>query len=107
MNITQEQLKDMSDSQINLLMFPLIKNFKHDVMDGEIFVFASGDTVDYCKNPNDIMPIATEHKIGSRWSYGHEKWGSEYRHDVDEYSIYAFNTNRLRAICEVFILMNQ
>ena len=109
--ITQEQLSEMSKFDINLLIARIQKR-KYTVTNlnsDELYLVCddSDEEINYCENPNDIMPIATEHKIGSRWSHGHDKWGSECLYDEDEYCIYVFNENRLRAICEVYILMNQ
>jgi hypothetical protein len=52
-----------------------------------------------CHNPSDIMPIAFANKINMRFSVNNG-WLARNK------SILSYNTNPLRSICEVYILMS-
>ena len=67
----------------------------------------------YCTNPNDIMPIAFANGIGI--GIKNNSYGERYRAFAEEdaaqgrsstHRFNKWNTNPLRAICEVYILMS-
>jgi len=107
--ITQEELSGMSDFDINKLVAKLSgiefwTSSRHVIPNSQI----RGDTLDYCNNPSDIMPIAFESFIGvDPVSNGRDFMAYIYSSDRRTYKYFSINKNPLRAICEVFILMNQ
>tara|TARA_R110000868_G_scaffold125265_1_gene331000 strand:- start:7899 stop:8258 length:360 start_codon:yes stop_codon:yes gene_type:complete len=60
----------------------------------------------YCTNHNDIMPIAFANRIDIRHDYDVLESVTALIGDEDDYLYWATNTNPLRAICEVYILMS-
>ena len=98
--ITQEQLIEMSDFEINKTVADVAgiefrTSGRHVIPADQIRC----DTLDYCNNPNDIMPIAFENKIalfplGKTWK-------------ARKQDVMSRTMNPLRAICEAYILMNQ
>jgi hypothetical protein len=63
-----------------------------------------------CQSANDIMPIAFANKIGLL-PPENNSWEAVFddlilEHSYPCYRLYAENTNPLRAICEVYILMS-
>jgi hypothetical protein len=117
----QEELKSMSDLEINILVagfqgLKIPEDWREDhffVQDGDSVYATDGGfdrsrcIPDYCNNPADIMPIAIENgiqqKVFSRVNRKPEKWWAD---DVD-YKFHSININPLRAICIVFILMSE
>tara|TARA_R110002126_G_scaffold101189_13_gene233213 strand:- start:29 stop:379 length:351 start_codon:yes stop_codon:yes gene_type:complete len=59
-----------------------------------------------CANPNDIMPIAFANRIDIKHDYDVLESVTVLIGDEDDYLYWATNTNPLRAICEVYILMS-
>tara|TARA_R110000868_G_C10865457_1_gene761841 strand:- start:742 stop:1098 length:357 start_codon:yes stop_codon:yes gene_type:complete len=114
--ITQEFLSQCSDEQINrgvawLRIMELSKFiFPHDVgigADGIHYGASIGLlNVRYCANPNDIMPIASANRIDIKHDYDVLESVTALIGDEDNYLYWATNTNPLRAICEVYILMS-
>jgi hypothetical protein len=64
------------------------------------------DTPKYCSKPNDIMPIAFSNKIDIRHDYEVLGLPTALISDEVDYLYWTTNKNPLRAICEVYILMN-
>lgn len=68
------------------------------------------NTPNYCTNPSDIMPIAFSNNfLIEPPNFFTNKWKvTKYYiiENIGERSINATNTNPLRAICEVYILMS-
>ena len=72
----------------------------------QYFILTASDDWDFnpCTNPNDIMPIAFANRIAldslfsGKWVALSPSWSSS--------GIESTNANPLRAICEVYILMN-
>lgn len=106
MNFTSEQLRELSDAEISIL----IANYlRPDLMagrygDSSSVVKCGARMYDFCNNPNDIMPIAKENKIGILFSHDTDKCAAQgpfgnpfIKHE----------NNYMRAACEVFILMKQ
>ena len=106
---TNETLTKLSDDEINQIV--------HDIQfpgGSEYDDFFSALGVNpYCSNPGVIMPIAFENRIGIEWSYKDESgdyWqaGGTNQGKPGPFERFdSINKNPLRAICEVFILMNQ
>jgi hypothetical protein len=59
-----------------------------------------------CANPNDIMPIAFANRIDIKHDYDVLESVTALIGNEDDYLYWATNTNPLRAICEVYILMS-
>mgnify|MGYP003648537022 FL=1 len=109
--INQEFLSQCSDDQINKgVAWLKAKNLSYSDL-GEMlhyndeFLFGMySDPLYYCSNPNDIMPIAFANRIGldslfsGKWVALSPSWSSS--------GIESTTANPLRAICEVYILMN-
>jgi len=111
MKYTPEQLKEMSKLAINELVAKIIKRdyvlSNLNSNDNYLWCEDREEEIDYCNNPNDIMPIAFENGIGLTRIYGDRKsWYATYD-DGDGTWESKINSNPLRAICELFILMNQ
>jgi hypothetical protein len=117
MTINKDFLEGCSDEQINhgvawleakKLSFSedcQVRSYKDNLisLDGE-FDFVP------CQNPNDIMPIAFANNYDMKSPYYFtEKWkvtASYIIPNVGEKYIDSTNSNPLRAICEVYILMS-
>ena len=107
MTITQEFLSQCSDNQINKgVGWIEAKNLSYSDL-GEIlhyddeFLFGMySDPLYYCSNPNDIMPIGFANRIDVVARGIDDDWYAVYGKNT------CLNTNPLRAICEVYILMN-
>jgi len=105
MKYTAEEFRVLSDEQIEREI--------HDILAGKDSnldsYFKSFRPRKYCSSPNDIMPIAEENKISIIFGYGwgagedvlHKAATNKDRHRE------SLNSNYMRAICEVFILMKQ
>ncbi len=107
--INQEFLSQCSDDQINKGVAWLTikewgygnehkrKSIDYYCCQGLLNSVTAGN-VNYCTNPNDIMPIAFANGIGIRFSLDNG-WIARNKVTI------SFSTNPLRAICEVYILM--
>ena len=119
--ITQEFLSQCSDEQINKGV-AWLECKKSDINNG---LFGSWVMINdqptwhgrYFKPssyPNDIMPIAFANEISIEKEEGEEEWcamsgvryADGYYYPVQAYDMFSTNTNPLRAICEVYILMS-
>ncbi len=91
----QKKLSEMTDKEINIAVFYFKNKIKHS---------ESGvDLIDYCNSYEDTMPIAFKNGMTLR-SIQPNKYAAECGlRSPDE----AINENPLRAICEVYILINQ
>tara|TARA_R110002049_G_scaffold299347_1_gene489551 strand:- start:374 stop:712 length:339 start_codon:yes stop_codon:yes gene_type:complete len=107
--ITQEFLQSCTDEQINRgvawlqaksAIINSYGNWWHSV--GEPNIIYKGSFSNHfqpCVWPNDIMPIAFANRIGVTPRGVDNKWKAySWTHET-------INTNPLRAICEVYILM--
>jgi hypothetical protein len=83
-----EKLSEMGDRDVEKLLFRLIYPLWAEMAPY------------YCSSPNDIMPLAFEHRV-DLWSHSEGDWVSRklgWSHG------YIRNKNPLRAICECLIL---
>ena len=103
MQYTPEELQKLSDSEVERLV--------HDI------AFPKGSEYDdffhglnpclYCQNPSDIMPIAFENEISLN-CMGELDDDCVYWEASSGYPLRRIERKTpLRAICELFILMNQ
>lgn len=60
----------------------------------------------FCSMPDAIMPIAFANKVDIRHDYDVLESVTALIGNEDDYLYWATNTNPLRAICEVYILMS-
>ncbi len=119
--INQEFLSNCADEQINKgVAWLLIKawgatyNHKRKSIDyyccKGLLKSIDGGGLNYCTNPNDIMPIAFENRINQISPTEHrDLWRATATEGGGNWSINdhtSTNTNPLRAICEVYILMS-
>tara|TARA_R110000782_G_scaffold126150_1_gene217738 strand:+ start:643 stop:1011 length:369 start_codon:yes stop_codon:yes gene_type:complete len=72
----------------------------------ECISYCGGDKLDYCNNPNDMMPLVFEHKIGmqSPWN-GSGVWRACNRGDDDFVEFDCSHANPLRAAAIVYLLL--
>ena len=115
---TKEQLQAMSDFEVNkalaeLLGFLKVRNFNILVPALISVTDICCDTLDeiescvnYCNTPNDIMPLAFEHKIwlqsveaknGLSWIAGANTW----------HAIHHENPLRATACCRILVLQEE
>ena len=106
---TNETLSKLSDDRISKLVTQIVlEKSGHKSELWRMMTF-----IDYCNDPAHIMPIAFENRIGIEWSYKDERgayWqagGSNQGKPGPFERFDSINKNPLRAICEVYILMNQ
>ena len=120
MKHTPENLREMSDFEINELIASIL--FPDATFENVMLSPISSSRVmnvkhgqfpipSYCSNPNDIMPAQIENLISLDWY--HERvgrlkltyWTAIFNNGESRFV--SHNSNALRAICEVFILMMQ
>lgn len=109
MTYTAQQLHAMSDFERNkaiaLKLYPnaTVVRSMHD--DESVTIIVAGEftkiMVDYCNNPNDIMPLAFERKIGVDFIDGFG-WTAEYFYSDISFSCY---DKPLRAIACLLLMM--
>ena len=115
--ITKEFLSQCSDEQVNKgVAWLTIKEWgygsehKRKCIDyycsqGLLNSVAAGN-VNYCTNPNDIMPIAFANWITVK-PMNNSMWPNDWEaFENKAIGAKSYNTNPLRAICEVYILMS-
>ena len=113
--ITKEQLQAMSDFEVNKALAELLghKNCRKNPYSAEKVFFDASESsecestaANYCNTPDDIMPLAFEHKICFSWKRNGlcltHKDGGFINHDCQD-------TNPLRAIacCLILVLQEQ
>ena len=107
--ITREQLSEMSDFDINQEVAVLRGlNYvieQEDKPSAYLWLEESMVEIDFCNNPNDIMPIIIENKISLEFRDHKSLAPIAKRFGSNSHNI--VNDNVLRAACEVYILMNQ
>jgi hypothetical protein len=107
--INEQFLSDCTDDQIEKgVEWTRCKNLSiyeesYNNMFRNVFII---DTPKYCTKPNDIMPISFAYKIDIRHGYEIENLPTALIGDEEDYLHWVTNKNPLRAICEVYILMN-
>jgi hypothetical protein len=108
--INEQFLSGCTDKQIEMgvawLQASEINNFWFDPETGTLFKYFKNSNEVYifspCSNPNDIIPIQIEYNITLQSDHiGNGVWFAD-----DTMDITVGNKNPLRAICEVYILMN-
>lgn len=107
--ITKEQLQAMSDFDVTLALAKLVckTHITYTRGDGEM-VCVDNMKVDYCNTPNDIMPLAFEHRIQLmpfQDCVGTD-WFADQIFNSSPDSAYS-DTNPLRAIACCLILVLQ
>jgi hypothetical protein len=123
MKHSQLELEKKNTLEINLIVGMLLfpdKNIHanpHCDLDTRAYIAGTLLTMDYCNNPSDIMPIAIKRNISliapnqhsfpdKRVCHYAEHWVN-VEHDGNVELIGNLNQNPYRAICIVFILMQQ
>lgn len=114
--ITQEFLSQCSEEQINkgVAWLESKKGVKAFSQRRDQLLKFTSLSVSYglasnfnpCTNPNDIMPIAFANKVDIRHDYDVLESVTALIGNEDDYLYWATNTNPLRAIAEVYILMS-
>jgi hypothetical protein len=105
-----EELSNLGDFEVNKLIAKLLnRSYVLSIINSDeayLMCKERDEEIDYCNNPNDIMPIAFENNIGvCPWI---DNWLATFEpEDILAKVAESTNKNPLRAICEVFILMNQ
>lgn len=111
---TNETLKELSEHEINVLVAEIkgqhytereLSSNGHKWLDGEHDV-----ELNYCQNPEDIMPIVIENGINHAQQMGLNSWKAYKPRQISRWhwrEIKATNKNLLRAYCECYILCNQ
>ncbi len=103
--ITREQLQAMSDFEVNKALAKIIcKNHITYTRGRGEMVYADDVKVDYCNTPNDIMPLAFEHRIRIDW-FTDGRCMAYFCSDADD--ICYQSTQPLRAIACCLILVLQ
>ena len=109
MKYTPEELQRLSDFEINCLIDEILNLCALTLTDGdgEPFLEHPGTFVeiDYCQNPSDIIPIAFENELDLNCMGELDDNCVYWEVSSNHYKVE--NRSPLRAICEVFILMNQ
>lgn len=92
MTLTQEQVSELSDFELNKSIWLIVKNPKHNYKDCRV--------VNYCNSWNDLMPLVVEHKINihSRTTNDWSAWSSVFA---------GINENPQRALAECLFLVLQ
>jgi hypothetical protein len=108
----QEELEGMSDRAINRLIAGSNYYCASYDSDSEIVIDEGMAWVDYCNNPNDIMPIAIENGISllldeSDLPEATTNPSASLVSGWGEDCISSLDMNIYRAICIVFILMKE
>ena len=105
MKYTKEQLQAMSDFEVNKALAVAQGRYAGDWMPNGVKVSdESGffySEMDYCKKPNDIMPLAFEYKINLMYCYELSGWMAM------TLKYYEVSANPLRAIACCLILALQ
>ncbi len=97
---TNETLSKLSEHEINKLV-----NLIHAP---KMVQSIASYTPKYCDDPSLIMPIAFENRIGIDESGEYWQAGGSNQGKPGPFERFdSINKNPLRAICEVYILMNQ
>ena len=101
MKHTSEQLSMKENYQINRILAELLgfDIITHHCVGDEIFM--ESRWVDYCQNPNDIIPLQIEHKIELDFHGVKDIWVANIH--SNQY-VFVLDKNPLRAISECLIL---
>lgn len=111
MNYTKEQLEAMSDFEVNQALFEKLipaNCFSYEVdkrPDSESIYWNTAENeyvIDYCNNPNDIMSLAFERRIGISTYLKSNDW-MVFMCDNSGKSF--IDTNPLRAIACLLLMM--
>lgn len=113
MTYTTQQLQGMSDFEVNKALFKKLGNrcSYQEGTDGGL-VFENWSIIDYCNNPNDIMPLAFERKIRLEYSHLVECWAASAWKKTgarEQTMIASFGDkdNPLRAIACLILMMDK
>jgi len=110
----KKRLELLSDLEVNKLVakevnayHPVPKEFKSDYVGDTECYFDERRVIyfchdDYCNNPEDIMPIAIENKIGLLSAF--DVWYATVGHYTQP-AMKVCHENPYRAICILFLLM--
>ena len=102
MKYTQEQLEAMSDPQLNKLVAKTAIKGIHGML--PIATILANEGIDYCSNPNDMMPLAFD--AGLSLVYMDPDYEAHSLCNGDEENNTQHN-NGLRALAIVWILVKQ
>jgi hypothetical protein len=109
---TKEQLQAMSDFEVNKALAELLghKNCRKNPYSAEKVFFDASESsecestaANYCNTPDDIMPLAFEHKI--RISPYMDIWVADFV--ATDVSVYHANPLRAIACCLILVLQEQ
>lgn len=115
MKYTEEQLAGMSDFERNCYIFKKLGG-RGDFHEGERggLVFSNGLIINYCNNPNDIMPLAFENRVcvisspkthGDKWSAIWNAAGGKW--SLDDVSFHDKNPLRAIVCCLILVLQDK
>lgn len=113
---TNETLSKSSEHEINIMVADIRgQKYTERIEHGDVWLDKEQDeTLDYCQNPEDIMPIAIANKIGQDWSHSDvsgvdywRAWGSTQGMPGQYERFETVELGAYRAVCIIYILMNQ
>lgn len=117
---TKEQLQGMSDFEVNAELAFLAHKDVHSIYRNapnkfpvSIFVeLLSGDVAclaikDYCKNWNDVMPLAVEHKLCIDWFTDGRCLVTQQNIKTDDIQYQSEDPQRAIACCLILVLQEQ